>query len=64
MFRWATAVATVVVSAILLALLEPALAVSDAQRLLLILLILPLFRSPLWMTGFWAYQGCERAANS
>jgi ABC-type transport system involved in cytochrome bd biosynthesis fused ATPase/permease subunit len=64
MFRWATAVATVAIIAILLALFEPALAVSDAQRLLLILLVLPLVRSPLWMTGFWAYEVHERAANS
>jgi hypothetical protein len=64
MFRCATAVATVPISADFLALFEPALAVSHAQRLLLILLMLPLLRSPLWFTGFWAYEGYERAADS
>lgn len=44
MFGWATAIVTVAITAVLLALFEPALAVSDAQRLLLIFLILPLFR--------------------
>jgi len=56
MYRWATAIATVATTAILLDLFEPALAVSDAQRLLLILLILPLFRSPLWLIGFLANE--------
>jgi hypothetical protein len=61
MLRWATAIATVASTAFLLDLFEPALAVSDAQRLLLILLILPLLRSPLWLTGFLANG---RAANA
>jgi len=56
MYRWATAIATVATTAILLDLFEPALAVSDAQRLLLILLKLPLFRSPLWLIGFLANE--------
>jgi hypothetical protein len=60
MFRWATAVITVAATALLLGLFEPALAVYNAQGLLVILLVLPLLRSPLWLTDFWAY---ERAAN-
>lgn len=64
MFRWATAVVTVAATALLLALFEPALAVSEAaERLLLVLLMLPLFRSPLWLAGFGAYEVYERAAN-
>jgi ABC-type transport system involved in cytochrome bd biosynthesis fused ATPase/permease subunit len=60
MFRWAIAVLTIAATALMLGLFEPALAVSDAQRLLLILLLLPLLRSAFWLTGFPAYG---RAAN-
>jgi hypothetical protein len=61
MYRGATAIGTVAVTAILLGLFEPALAVSDAQKPLLIMLILPLFRSPFWLTGFLAD---ERVADA
>ena len=50
--RWAVAFATAAVTAILLALLEPALAVSDAERFLLIVTLLALFRSPFWVATF------------
>jgi hypothetical protein len=63
MFRRATAVVTVAATVLLFSRFESALAVSDAQRLLL-LLVLPVFRSPLWLTGFEAYRGYERAANT
>jgi hypothetical protein len=64
MFRWATAFATVATAAVLLALFEAALAVSDFQRLLLILLVLPLLRCAVWLGEFWACESYERPANS
>jgi uncharacterized membrane protein YtjA (UPF0391 family) len=52
MLRWAAAFATIAITAIVLGLFEPAFAVSDAERLLFIVLLLVLFRSPLWLTSF------------
>jgi len=51
MFRWVAVVATIAIAAMLAAPFEPALGVPDARRLLLVLLILPLVRSPLWLTN-------------
>jgi hypothetical protein len=39
--------------AVLLGLLEPAFAVVDAERLLLVFLMVAFLRSPLWLAFFW-----------
>lgn len=50
MSRSAVVFATAAVTAILLSLLEPALAVSGAERFLLIVVLLTLVRSPFWFS--------------
>ncbi len=52
MIRWAAAFATVSITAIFLALFEPALAMSDTQRLVFIVFSVALFRSPVWLSSF------------
>jgi hypothetical protein len=55
MLRWPAAFLTVTMTAFLLGLLEPALAASDALRMLLILWVLIPFRSPVWLS--WLSNG-------
>jgi hypothetical protein len=56
MLRWPAALLTVTTTAFFLGLLEPALAASDTVRMLLILSVLILFRSPVWLTS-WLSNG-------
>lgn len=51
MLRWVAAFLTIAITAVCLALLEPALAASDNERVFLILLLLVLVRFPLWLTS-------------
>jgi hypothetical protein len=61
MSRWTAATATVAMTAVVLGLFEPALAFSDRDRLLFIILLLALFRSPLWVSSF---LGMGRAGSA
>lgn len=61
MFRWTTTFTTVALSAMALALFEPALAASNAERLPLIALVAAFFRSPLWLTNFLGGRRVGRA---
>lgn len=54
MMYCAAAFATVALTALLLSLLELALATSDAARLFSVLLALAFLRSPLWLTSLFA----------
>jgi hypothetical protein len=51
MLHGATTFATVAITAVLLGLLEPIFAAVDAERLLLIFLLLACLRSPLWLVS-------------
>ena len=51
MFRCAVAFMTVALTALLLGLLEPALAASDANRIFLVCFLLAFLRSPVWLTS-------------
>jgi hypothetical protein len=51
MHRWAVVFTTVVLTAAVIGLLEPVLAMLDTERLLFIIFLLPLFRSPVWLTS-------------
>lgn len=52
MLRWTTAITTIAFTAILLALFEPVIGAPDAEKLFWIVLSIPLFRSPLWLSSF------------
>jgi hypothetical protein len=49
--RWATALVMGILTAVVLALLLPAVAASDAGKIVFIGALFVLFRSSLWMTG-------------
>ena len=50
-FRCAVAFMRVALTALLLGLLEPALAAPDANRLFLVCFLLAFLRSPVWLTS-------------
>lgn len=52
---------TITLTAILLALLEPVLALSDAPRFLCMFLLLACFRSPLWLPSLLSNGRMARA---
>lgn len=52
MFRLATTLTLAPFTAVLLALMEPAVAASGLGKTLFIGVFLAIFRSPLWMTGY------------
>lgn len=51
MLRWAAAFFTIALTAVCLDLLEPVLAASDTERLLLIVVLAVLVRFPFWLTS-------------
>jgi hypothetical protein len=61
MLRRTFAFVTAALSGVLLALLEPVLAASNAERLPLIALVAACFRSLLWLTNFVGGRRAERA---
>jgi hypothetical protein len=61
MSRSTPAVVTVAITAVLLGLLEPALAVSDAERFLFILLLLVFFRFPVLFASLLDRRRAESA---
>jgi hypothetical protein len=61
MLRWTTALITAALGAIVLALFEPALAASNAERLPLIALLAACFRSPVWLTSLLGVRRAGRA---
>lgn len=61
MLRWPAALLAVITTALLSGPLEPALAASDALRILLMLVALVVFRSPLWLTSLLINERAEVA---
>lgn len=61
MLRCVPAFTTVALTAVLLALFEPALALSDAGRLVFLAFLVVLVRSPFWLASFFSYGKAARA---
>ncbi len=61
MVRWVPAFTTVALTAVLLALFEPALALSDDGRLFILTFLVVLVRSPFWLASFFSYGRAARA---
>ncbi len=61
MLRWAPTSTTAALTAVLLALFEPALALSDARRLVSLAFLVVLVRSPFWLASFFSYGKTARA---
>lgn len=60
MLRWRPALTTVALSAVLLALFEPVLALSDAGRLVFLAFLVVLVRSPFWLASLFSYGRAVR----
>jgi hypothetical protein len=61
MLRCVPAFSTLALTAVLLALFEPALALSDAGRLVFLAFLVVLARFPLWLASFLSYGRPARA---
>ncbi len=61
MLRCVPAFMTVALTAVLLALFEPALALSDTGRLVFLAFLVVLVRSPFWLASFFSYGRAARA---
>ncbi len=60
MLRWRPALTTVALSAVLLALFEPVLALSDAGRLVILAFLVALVRSQFWLASLFSYGRAVR----
>ena len=61
MLRCVPAFTTVGLTAVLLALFEPVLALSDAGRLVFLAFLVALIRSPFWLASVFSYGRTARA---
>lgn len=60
MLRWVPAFAIEALTAILLVLFEPALAFSNAGRMIVLGFLVALARSPFWVSSFFSYGKAAR----